>query len=86
VQLLIYNIVGGTRIWVGPILGAILLTALPEMLRGFGVTAGPLRMGVNGLILLLVILYLPNGLVSLFQRSKTMTEDVRGSDALPEEI
>lgn len=69
VQLLIYNIVGGTRTWVGPILGAILLTALPEVLRGAGVTAGPVRMAVNGVILLIVILYLPNGLVSLL-RSK----------------
>jgi branched-chain amino acid transport system permease protein len=68
VDLLIYNIVGGTRIWYGPILGAALLTALPEILRGVGVTAGPIRMAVNGLILLLVILFLPNGLASLFTR------------------
>lgn len=70
VQLLIYNIVGGTRVWYGPVLGAALLTALPEILRGFGVTAGPVRMGVNGFILLMVILFLPNGLVSLFSHRK----------------
>jgi branched-chain amino acid transport system permease protein len=68
VDLLIYNIVGGTRVWYGPILGAALITALPEILRGVGVTAGPIRMAVNGLILLLVILFLPNGLASLFTR------------------
>jgi len=68
VDLLIYNIVGGTRIWYGPILGAALITALPEILRGVGVTAGPIRMAVNGLILLLVILFLPNGLASIFAR------------------
>jgi branched-chain amino acid transport system permease protein len=68
VNLLIYNIVGGTRRWYGPILGAALLTALPEVLRGFGVAAGPIRMAVNGLILLLVILFLPNGLASLSSR------------------
>jgi branched-chain amino acid transport system permease protein len=68
VDLLIYNIVGGTRSWYGPILGATLLTALPEILRGVGVAAGPIRLGVNGLILLLVILFLPNGLASLFSR------------------
>jgi branched-chain amino acid transport system permease protein len=70
VNLLIYCIVGGSRVWYGPIFGATLLTALPEVLRGIGVTAGPIRMFVNGLILLLVILFLPNGLVSLFQRRK----------------
>lgn len=68
VDLLIYNIVGGTRVWYGPILGAALITALPEILRGVGVTAGPIRMAVNGLILLLVILFLPNGLASFFTR------------------
>jgi branched-chain amino acid transport system permease protein len=69
VDLLIFNIVGGTRSWYGPVLGAVLLTALPEILRGTGITAGPIRMAVNGLILLVVILFLPNGLVSIFRRS-----------------
>jgi branched-chain amino acid transport system permease protein len=68
VNLLMYNIVGGYRVWYGPILGAALLTALPEMLRALGVTAGPLRLGINGLILLLVILFLPKGLADLFAR------------------
>ena len=68
VDLLIYNIVGGIRVWYGPVLGAALLTALPEILRGTGVTAGPVRMAINGLILLLVILFLPNGLASIFER------------------
>jgi branched-chain amino acid transport system permease protein len=71
VDLLIYNIVGGTGVWYGPILGAAMLTALPEVLRGVGVTAGPIRMGINGLILLLVILFLPNGLASLFSRKRS---------------
>ena len=68
VQLLIFNIVGGSQSVYGPILGAFILTALPEVLRGVGVTAGSLRLGVNGVILLLVILYLPNGLIFFFNR------------------
>ena len=76
VNLLIYCIVGGSRVWVGPVLGAALLTALPEILRGVGVTAGPIRMFVNGLILLIVILFLPNGLISLFQRRGTVNTRV----------
>ena len=70
VDLLTYNIVGGIGVWYGPILGAVMLTALPEVLRGIGVTAGPIRLGINGLILLLVILFLPNGLASLFSRKR----------------
>jgi branched-chain amino acid transport system permease protein len=77
VDLLIYNIVGGTRVWYGPILGAALITALPEILRGVGVTAGPIRMGVNGLILLLVILFLPNGLASLFTRFRPAAAEAK---------
>ena len=75
VDLLIYNIVGGTRAWYGPVFGAILLTALPEILRGTGITAGPMRMAANGLILLAVILFLPNGLVSIFRRTGTKREE-----------
>ena len=71
VDLLIYNIVGGLGVWYGPILGAAMLTALPEVLRGVGVAAGPIRMGINGLILLLVILFLPNGLASLLSKSRS---------------
>lgn len=84
VDLLIYNIVGGVRVWYGPVLGAVLLTSLPEVLRGIGVTAGPIRMAVNGLILLLVILFLPNGLVSIFGRIGRRKMDVP-ADAAPEE-
>ncbi len=76
VQLLIYNIVGGTRTWPGPILGTVLLIILPEVLRGIGVAAGALRMAVNGLVLLLVILFLPNGLASLFQGGSRQTPKV----------
>lgn len=80
VQLLIYNIVGGTRTWPGPILGTVLLIVLPEVLRGIGVAAGALRMAVNGLVLLLVILFLPNGLASLFHgRSRRAPKAVPAS-------
>ncbi len=76
VQLLIYNIVGGARAWPGPILGTVLLIVLPEVLRGIGVAAGALRMAVNGLVLLLVILFLPNGLASLLQGGSRLAPKV----------
>jgi branched-chain amino acid transport system permease protein len=53
----------------GPVLGAAFLTLLPEVLREaaplVGIEPGPLRLMVNGLVMLAVILYLPNGIVSL---------------------
>lgn len=85
VDLLIFNIVGGTRVWYGPILGALLITALPEILRGTGITAGPIRMAANGLILLVVILFLPNGLASIFARTGRKTTEP-GAAAISEDI
>jgi branched-chain amino acid transport system permease protein len=70
VSILTYAIVGGTSAFWGPVLGSTLITLIPEVLRGAGVTAGAVRLFVNGLILLLVIVFLPNGLVSLFSRRK----------------
>ena len=46
--------------------GAAIITLLPEVLRTTGITAGAVRLGINGLILLLVILFLPNGLLTIF--------------------
>lgn len=69
VDMLVYAVVGGVGAFFGPALGAAFLTLLPEVMREVashtGVSPGPLRMLVNGVILLLVILFLPNGLVSL---------------------
>ena len=56
---------------VGPILGAAVITLRPEALRVTGVAAGAIRLGVNGLILLLVILFLPNGLLTVWRRPRT---------------
>jgi branched-chain amino acid transport system permease protein len=69
VDMLVYAVVGGDAVFYGPVLGAAFLTLLPEALRGagqaVGLAPGPLRLFVNGAILLAVILFLPNGLVSL---------------------
>ncbi len=69
VDALLYAIVGGTGHWIGPALGAALLTALPEAQRALGVAAGWLRPFINGTILLLVILFLPEGLSGLATRA-----------------
>lgn len=69
VDMLVYAVVGGTIAYYGPVLGAAFLTLLPEVLREvaplLGIEPGPLRTLVNGVVLLTVILFLPNGIVSL---------------------
>jgi len=58
VNILAFAVLGGTVHWAGPLLGAAILTVLPEALRFMGEYRGI----VNGMILVLVILYLPRGL------------------------
>ena len=69
VDMLVFAVVGGAQVFWGPALGAAFLTLLPEVLREvsphLGIEPGPLRLMVNGLVLLAVILFLPQGLVSL---------------------
>ena len=52
-------IVGGMGTLSGPVAGAILLTILPELLRGIG----DLRLIVYGVTLTLVVLFMPGGVV-----------------------
>jgi branched-chain amino acid transport system permease protein len=69
VDMLVYAVVGGTGVFYGPVVGATFLTLLPEVLREIGsrigLQPGPVRLFVNGLVLLLVILFLPEGISSL---------------------
>src|SRR5450631_294062 len=57
-------IVGGMGTLIGPVLGAILLTVLPELLRGIG----DLRLIVYGVSVTLVVLFMPGGMVQAGQR------------------
>ena len=72
VDMLVFAVVGGAQVYWGPVVGAAFLTLLPEVLRELaplvGIEPGPLRLMVNGLVLLAVILFLPNGIVSLPRR------------------
>ncbi len=72
VDMLVFAVVGGTARYWGPVLGATFLTILPELLREVaplvGIEPGPLRLVVNGLVLLAVILFLPNGMASVPDR------------------
>jgi branched-chain amino acid transport system permease protein len=54
-------VLGGLGRWQGPLIGAILLTALPEILRPLAAW----RDVVSGAVLVLVIVYLPRGLVDI---------------------
>jgi branched-chain amino acid transport system permease protein len=75
VDILGYAVLGGSGAWFGPILGAGFLTALPILLRdGLGSAIGFLKDFaqlpniLNGLALMLVIIFAPGGIAALFPR------------------
>jgi branched-chain amino acid transport system permease protein len=64
VACLAFVLIGGSRsIW-GPLLGAILLASLPEVLRPLKDS----RLIFNGLVLVLVSVYLPQGIAGMLRR------------------
>jgi branched-chain amino acid transport system permease protein len=85
VEMLVYAVVGGSASIFGPVVGAAFLTILPEILREVGpmvgLAPGPLRLFVNGTVLLLVILFLPNGIVSLPSRWREWRSSRRSARA-----
>jgi branched-chain amino acid transport system permease protein len=72
VACLAYVLIGGARsIW-GPLLGAILLVALPEVLR-------PLkdaRLIMNGIVLVVACIYLPQGIAGLLASMRRKSPEV----------
>ena len=72
VACLAYVLIGGARsIW-GPLLGAILLVALPEVLR-------PLkdaRLIMNGIVLVVACIYLPQGIAGLLASMRRKSTEV----------
>jgi branched-chain amino acid transport system permease protein len=60
VTMLAFVILGGSRSWLGPVVGGLLLTALPELLRPVG--AG--RLVLFGLVILLGPVLFPQGLIN----------------------
>lgn len=60
VDILAFAVLGGTSTWVGPIVGGMVLAALPEVLRFLNEFRGVF----TGLVLLAVIVYLPGGIIN----------------------
>lgn len=58
VDVLTMAVLGGINSLTGPVLGAVILTMLPESLRAFG----DFRLVLNGIILVLIVLFLPKGI------------------------
>ena len=78
---LVTAVVGGSTTWVGPLLGSVFLTLVPEVQRAVGVEAGWIRPFVASALLLIVIVVLPGGLGSLRPRVRTRARPRRDGAA-----
>ncbi len=66
VDLIVINAVGGVHAALGPVLGAILMVPLPELLRD----ARQYQLLIYGLCLMVFLIFLRQGLVALIQRPR----------------
>jgi branched-chain amino acid transport system permease protein len=76
INVLAFVLIGGSRTFIGPVAGAMILTALPEILRPLK----DLRLIVNGLLLTIGAIYLPQGLITpdlLKRRSRKPVQPVK---------
>jgi branched-chain amino acid transport system permease protein len=67
------NVIGGMGSVAGPIIGAFVISPLPEFLRGFV----HYQVAFYGLTLVLVVVFLPNGLISLVPRLRVLCRRAR---------
>jgi branched-chain amino acid transport system permease protein len=63
-NVLVFVVIGGMASVAGPIVGAVLLTLVPEMFR----VTGKYQMLIFGVVLVFSMLFLPEGVIGLFRR------------------
>jgi branched-chain amino acid transport system permease protein len=71
VEALLGPIVGGMGTLWGPVLGAVVLHVLGEGTRGFMGDAPGVNLVVYGSVLILMVMFLPRGIIGLFQARRT---------------
>jgi branched-chain amino acid transport system permease protein len=76
-NLLVMNVIGGMGNLAGPLVGAVFLTALPELLRGWV----ELQRVIYGVVLIGVMLFVPGGLVEVGKRAMALVRASRSPRA-----
>ena len=67
VEMLLVSMIGGAGTVYGPLIGAVLLAAVSEVTRAWFTLQG-LSLVLYGALLVVIIAFLPNGLIDLFKR------------------
>ncbi|MDK1385409.1 branched-chain amino acid ABC transporter ATP-binding protein/permease [Sinorhizobium sp. 8-89] len=84
IQIAMFALIGGLGTVVGPLVGALFLVPLSELARGWlGAQALGLHGFVYGVVLVLVVLFMPNGLMGILARYFGSAAPERGSQSAP---
>jgi ABC-type branched-subunit amino acid transport system ATPase component/ABC-type branched-subunit amino acid transport system permease subunit len=75
-------VLGGSQHWIGPLVGAAVFTALPEILQGDGQWSTI----VTGIVLLVVVVLAPSGVVGQIRLAIMRRRSRRGKAAVPEDL
>lgn len=73
-------VIGGVGTVVGPIIGAVVLTAISEYTRATFASISGFDLFLYGVLVIVIVTYLPNGLMQLFRRKSkpAILSNVRG--------
>lgn len=78
IQVAVIAIIGGMATPIGPILGALLMVPLSEYLRAeFGGALQGLYLMVYGLLLMIMVIFMPLGIVSMLRNPRQATARIR---------
>jgi branched-chain amino acid transport system permease protein len=70
ILVILMSLFGGRHKWHGPIIGAAIIVTLNEFLSGYAKIGAEVSRIIYGLLLVIVIMYLPNGLIGLFKMKR----------------
>jgi branched-chain amino acid transport system permease protein len=68
VLVVLMALLGGPSTWIGPVLGACIVVVINEVLTAHADIGAEFARIIYGLLLVLVIMYLPHGLIGLFKK------------------
>jgi branched-chain amino acid transport system permease protein len=80
VLVVLMALLGGPSTWLGPVIGSCIVVVINEVLTAHLNIGGEFSRIVYGLLLVLVIMYLPDGLIGLFAKKGTETETLQLTD------
>jgi branched-chain amino acid transport system permease protein len=83
IQGLVMAMVGGILLFVGPLIGGAFITLIPEVQRALDVQAGWIQPFLAGVLMLLVILFLPGGIAGLIPRRRPPADPGDAAPGLP---